>query len=40
MGKWIFPNGTVYEGPFENNKPCGNGKWSFENKNFVVGEYA
>jgi hypothetical protein len=22
-GKWIFPNGTVYEGPFDNNKPNG-----------------
>lgn len=22
-GKWIFSNGTLYEGPFENNKPSG-----------------
>jgi hypothetical protein len=25
-GKWIYPNGTSYEGGFENNKPKGLGK--------------
>jgi len=24
-GKWIFPNGTIYEGNFKNNKPDGEG---------------
>jgi len=26
-GKWIFPNGMVYEGEFMNNKPDGKGYW-------------
>ena len=27
QGRWIFPNGTYYEGEFENNKPTKNGTW-------------
>ena len=25
-GKWVLPNGTKYEGDFENSKPSGKGK--------------
>lgn len=25
QGKWVFPNGTIYEGQFKNNKPNGIG---------------
>jgi radial spoke head protein 1 len=28
-GKWIFQNGMYYVGPFENNKPNGDGEWVF-----------
>lgn len=24
-GKWVFPNGTVFEGNFKHNKPEGDG---------------
>ena len=27
-GKWIYPNGIVYEGGFANNKPDGSGEWT------------
>jgi radial spoke head protein 1 len=39
MGKWIFPNGTYYEGAFENNLPKGVGKWYFKNGNSAEGLY-
>ena len=38
-GKWIYPNGTCFEGGFDNNKPKGQGVWSFENGNKVTGTY-
>jgi len=37
-GKWVFPNGTIYEGVFENNKPNTNGIYNIKNKN-IVGEF-
>ena len=38
-GKWIYPNGTFYEGGFANNKPSGKGKWVFKNGNELEGLY-
>ena len=38
-GQWIYPNGTHFEGGFDNNKPKGTGTWSFENGNKVKGTY-
>ena len=38
-GKWIYPNGTFFEGNFDNNQPKGEGKWNFENGNVVKGVY-
>ncbi len=38
-GKWIFPNGTHFEGEFENNMPKGVGKWYFKNGNVAEGMY-
>ena len=38
-GKWRYPNGTFFEGTFDNNKPKGKGRWQFENGNSVHGEY-
>jgi hypothetical protein len=38
-GKWIYPNGTYFEGDFENNKPKGMGVWHFKNGNVLEGEY-
>ena len=38
-GKWIYPNGTFYEGSFANNKPSGKGKWVFKNGNELDGFY-
>eukprot|EP00831_Metopus_contortus_P013279 TRINITY_DN1537_c0_g1_i7.p1 TRINITY_DN1537_c0_g1~~TRINITY_DN1537_c0_g1_i7.p1 ORF type:complete len:216 (+),score=41.98 TRINITY_DN1537_c0_g1_i7:183-830(+) len=39
-GKWIFPNGTFFEGSFERNKPKGKGKWNFKNGDIVGGNYS
>lgn len=39
QGKWIQPNGTLYEGKFANNKPNGQGRWVFKNGNVLDGEY-
>jgi hypothetical protein len=38
-GQWLFPNGTYFEGVFDNNKPKGKGLWNFSNGNLVRGEY-
>ena len=38
-GKWLFPNGTYFEGHFEKNKPKGVGVWCFINGNKIVGEF-
>ena len=39
-GKWIYPNGTCFEGNFDNNQPKGHGKWNFSNGNCVSGQYS
>ena len=39
-GKWIFPNGTYFEGPFVNNYPKGEGIWHFWNGNVIKGEFS
>lgn len=39
QGKWIFSNGTYFEGRFENNFPKGEGVWHFVNGNTVKGEF-
>lgn len=38
-GQWKYPNGTYYEGAFDNNKPRGKGRWNFANGNIVEGDY-
>jgi len=38
-GKWWYPNGTYFEGHFQNNKPKGRGRWVMANGNVVEGEY-
>ena len=38
-GKWLYPNGSFFEGNFDNNKPKGMGAWNFANKNKVEGCY-
>jgi len=38
-GKWLYPNGTYFEGKFQNNKPKGSGTWHFENGNQLDGTY-
>jgi len=38
-GKWLFPDGTYYEGIFEKNLPKNIGEWSFSNENKIKGEY-
>ena len=38
-GKWIFANGTYFEGKFENNYPKGFGEWHFSNGNVIKGEF-
>jgi hypothetical protein len=39
-GKWVFPNGTYFEGKFTKNKPNGSGIWHFANGNVVKGEFS
>lgn len=39
-GRWVYPNGTYFEGNFDNNKPKGKGVWNFQNGNEVSGDYA
>jgi radial spoke head protein 1 len=38
-GKWVYPNGTSFEGQFQNNKPKGAGVWHFANGNSLEGTY-
>jgi len=38
-GRWIYPNGTFFEGNFGNNQPKGQGSWNFANGNQVKGFY-
>ena len=38
-GKWVYPNGSYFEGNFDNNMPKGYGKWHFKNGNQVDGLY-
>ena len=38
-GKWIYPNGSNFEGNFGHNQPKGAGTWSFANGNKVEGIY-
>ena len=38
-GKWLYPNGSYFEGNFDNNKPKGKGTWHFANDNSVCGYY-
>ena len=38
-GRWIFANGTYFEGLFENNYPKGEGVWHFTNGNTVKGSF-
>ena len=39
QGRWIYPNGTYYEGAFTANKPNGDGCWFFKNGNEMAGAY-
>ncbi len=39
-GKWLYQNGTYFEGNFDNNQPKGSGAWHFKNENIVKGEYS
>ena len=38
-GRWTYPNGSYFEGEFQNNKPRGKGKWVLCNGNIVEGDY-
>jgi hypothetical protein len=38
-GKWVYPNGTHFEGQFQNNKPKGAGIWNFASGNKLEGNY-
>jgi len=38
-GRWIYPNGTYFEGNFTQNKPQGEGTWYFKNGNVMNGSY-
>ena len=38
-GKWLYPNGSYFEGLFENNMPKAQGQWHFGNGNVVEGVY-
>ena len=39
-GKWVFPNGTSFDGEFSKNQPKGKGRWAFKKGNTVNGEYS
>lgn len=38
-GKWLYKNGTYFEGNFDNNQPKGHGSWHYDNGNVVKGAY-
>ncbi len=38
-GKWIYPNGSYFEGSFDNNKPKGQGMWNCEKQKKGQGNY-
>ena len=38
-GKWLYPNGSCFEGNFGFNQPKGAGSWKFANGNVVEGVY-
>ena len=38
-GQWIYPNGSYYQGKFQDNQPKGDGCWNFANGNKVQGAY-
>jgi hypothetical protein len=38
-GKWIWKDGTCWEGPFKNGRPCGRGVFYFPNGMSQAGEY-
>ena len=38
-GKWLYPNGSFFDGKFQGNQPKGDGKWCFSNGNVVEGVY-
>ena len=38
-GQWLYPNGSFFQGNFENNQPKGTGQWHFKNGNVVEGCY-
>jgi len=38
-GKWLYPDGSFFQGNFDNNKPKGKGCWNFANGNTVDGDY-
>jgi radial spoke head protein 1 len=38
-GEWKYPDGSKFNGTFDNNKPKGRGKWVFNNGNVVEGDY-
>ena len=39
-GQWIYPNGSFFQGKFENCQPKGEGMWNFANGNKVSGVYS
>jgi hypothetical protein len=39
-GKWLYPNGSFFEGNFGHNQPKGAGSWSMANGNVVTGTYS
>lgn len=38
-GKWLYKNGSFFQGNFDNNQPKGRGCWNFSNGNKVDGDY-
>ena len=39
QGRWVFPNGVYFEGPFYRNYPKGEGVWHFLNGNTIKGSF-